>query len=485
MRKLIVLLATFVAMFVSLGSMPAFADNCTTDSKGVSYCNTQSMSISYGSVSTSTTSVASSDVREMVNLQFENARGFVTSAGCYKASSFTRVPRGAKCWIPTVKGYKFQNSGRGRNGVRYYFEDYIGSKYSPLGTTRFYYDTAHGSWRKQNCGNYVRFSGTAPIPVAIVALVRTFSAVSVTVKATQTATQKVHSTASCSANGSSASADAYGSGTATATATASATATTQTQATATASGQAKTTVSNSAQAAAYVAAQVNMYSGAWVSCSSTTSPPPPSYNAPSVAAQAQACVAPSGINGVVTGTVSNPNNIADNALITIGSQTITVTVPANGSTGFSLSNFAPGTYTGSASLQTAQKSVSFQVTVQQCAPPQQTPPSITSMTTINDVEMGGTSPNFNVGTVVPLGHSGSLICSAQYGSFTPSTVSVSGMSTSTFTYVAPNDPTAPNGLTENVTCTVYDSVTGLSAMRSETFPINPRPAPPAYQYSTR
>lgn len=479
MRKLIALLATFIVMLVSLGSMPAFADNCTTDSKGVSYCNTQSQSISYGSVTTSTTSVASSDVKGMVNLRFENARGFVTSAGCYKASSFTKVPRGAKCWIPTVKGYKFQNSGRGRNGVRYFFEDYIGSKYSPLGT-RFYYDTAHGSWRKQNCGNFVKFSGIAAIPVSQVALVRTFSTVFVTVRVNQTATVRVHSMASCNANGSSASSDAYGSGTATASATASATATTQTQATATASGQAKTTVSNSAQAAAFSAAQVDMYSRSWVSCSSTTSPPPPSYNAPGVSAQATSCDTVGHNPGIVSGTVSNPNGVADTAVVTIGSQSVTVSVPANGSTAFTMPNgYAPGTYTGSAHLQSAGTSASFQVSVAQCTPPQQTPPSITSMTTINDVEMGGTSPNFNVGTVVPLGHSGSLTCSAQYGSFTLSTVSVSGMSTSTFTYVAPNDPTAPNGLTENVTCTVYDSVTGLSAMRSETFPINPRPAPPA------
>ena len=104
--------------------------------------------------------------------------------------------------------------------------------------------------------------------------------------------------------------------------------------------------------------------------------------------------------------------------------------------------------------------------------PQQTPPTIVNMTTINDVDMGGTSPNFNVTPSLPGTDSGTLMCTALYGSFTPSSITVSGLNTYSFTYVAPSDSTATSALTEQVTCTVRDNTTGLTASKSESFPVN-------------
>lgn len=107
------------------------------------------------------------------------------------------------------------------------------------------------------------------------------------------------------------------------------------------------------------------------------------------------------------------------------------------------------------------------------SPPSSPPPTIVSMTTINDVDMGGTSPNFCATADLPGSDAGTLSFTAKYGSFTTSTFSVSGMEQECTTYVAPNDPTSPSGLTESVTVTVRDTTTGLSASKSETFPVNP------------
>lgn len=363
----------------------ASADTCTTASDGTTYCNTTVTSVAYGTVSTSTSSVASSDVAGKVNLRYETTRGYAYSTTCYKASSFARVPRGAHCWIAMSRGYVFQNSGRNRNGQRVYFMDHIGSGYSPVGS-KFYWDARNRVWRKWNCGNFVKFSGSNSLPVNRVALVKTFSAVTVTVKATQTATESVMSTASCTSSGGSASATAKGSGTATGTATATAKAITQTQATNLATNQVKSTVQNTASAAAYAAAEVDMYSKTWVSCSSTSQSPPP---------------------------------------------------------------------------------------------PSQTPPSIVSMTQLNDVDAGATAPNVCATVSLPGSDTGTVTFSAQYGTFqSPSQWTVSGQQTVCSTYVAPTE--VPPGGTDQWTVFVRDNTTVLSAQQaSSPFKINSPPPPPA------
>jgi len=476
MRKAFIALfmSVLAAVGVNANMAAAFAETSCTVNNDLQYCNTTSSAVSMGSASTSVVSVASSDAKGMTNLEFETTRGYTTSAGCYKAASFTKVPRGYHCWIATTKGYKFQNSGLSRNKVRHYFDDYIGSKYSPVGT-RFYYDTAHKAWRKQNCGNYVKFSGSAGLPVSKVALVKSFSNVTVTVKATQTATQDVYATASCATSNSSAYASAYGHGSATGTATASASAISQTQATSSATSKAKSSAVADANAKVYAAAQVAMYSVAWVSCSST--PPPPQYNAPSVSAQAEACVAQGGTTGVVDGTVTNPNGIADTASVTLNGVTKTVSVAANSSAAFQFTGLAVGSYTGSATLQTAGQSTNFTVAVQQCSTPQQTPPTVVNMTQLNDVDAGATSPNFCATVNVPGSDQGTLTFSAQYGTFQITTFAVNGQVQKCTTYVAPTE--VPSGGRDSVTVFVRDNSTGLSAQQSESFPINTPPAPPA------
>jgi hypothetical protein len=274
------LIGTTSVASVAIGTVFAFAPAahadtppCTTDSNGTQYCNTQVASVAYGDVNTQTLAVASSDVKGKVNLQFQSSSGFKTSAKCVTVSSWAQRA-GHRCFIvgTKMKGKHFANSGVNRNGTRVYFNDYVGSKYTPVGS-KFYWDAKHRTWRKANCGNFVRFSRLPTLKVVNVALVKTFSAVKVTVYVTQTATEAVTSTASCTGNGTSASATAKGTGSATGTATATASAKTQSQATTTATSQVKSAVQSSASALAFAAAEVNMTSQTWVSCSSTNQPP--------------------------------------------------------------------------------------------------------------------------------------------------------------------------------------------------------------------
>lgn len=95
---------------------------------------------------------------------------------------------------------------------------------------------------------------------------------------------------------------------------------------------------------------------------------------PTVTAQAQGCVNSGAANGVVTGHISNPNNLADQAKVTLGTKTTTVNVSALGSASFSLSGFAPGTYSGSVKLVLAGTSAPLNVTVATCSPPPPPPP---------------------------------------------------------------------------------------------------------------
>lgn len=98
-------------------------------------------------------------------------------------------------------------------------------------------------------------------------------------------------------------------------------------------------------------------------------PPPPHVNGPAVSAQAQACVEEGGTSGTITGSVTNPNSKRYTIIIRLGGQTTTLVVPAGGSATFTLTGFAPGTYTGTATLAGTKKTAVFSVTVEQCAPP--------------------------------------------------------------------------------------------------------------------
>jgi hypothetical protein len=116
---------------------------------------------------------------------------------------------------------------------------------------------------------------------------------------------------------------------------------------------------------------------------------------PTVWAQAKACVNAGSSNGIVTGTVKNPNEVTDNATVTLDGQTVDVNNIASGQTAaFTLSGLPPGTYTGTANLVGAKTSTTFTVTVGQCA----TPPTCPSGDT-------GTYPNCQQ-PVCPTGDTG-------------------------------------------------------------------------------
>jgi hypothetical protein len=174
-------------------------------------CNVHKVASSDSLGSFHVTSITMIKVSGDTVLRYQTVNGYKTSAKCYRAPSFTDVPNGATCWIATKLGYQFKNSGVNSSGIRVYFEDHIGSKYSPVGT-KFYWDEQLRTWRKANCGNYSSFIGTEKLTVARVELVRTFTqlAVLLTGQVQKTLSEEVKATASCSVNGASASASIYG-----------------------------------------------------------------------------------------------------------------------------------------------------------------------------------------------------------------------------------------------------------------------------------
>lgn len=92
------------------------------------------------------------------------------------------------------------------------------------------------------------------------------------------------------------------------------------------------------------------------------------FTSPTASAAAKACVNQGEQTGVIDLSGSNPNNVAAPGTFTVGGKSLdSGTVAANGSVTGQLSGFAPGTYTGTFSLGApVNKSVSFQVTVNQC-----------------------------------------------------------------------------------------------------------------------
>lgn len=91
--------------------------------------------------------------------------------------------------------------------------------------------------------------------------------------------------------------------------------------------------------------------------------------APTVSVQARACVNPGEATGIIDVVVGNPNDTADTAVVTVGSQTKTVSVAANSTANLAFTGYAPGTYSVTAMLQQAGKSASTTVTVNECDVP--------------------------------------------------------------------------------------------------------------------
>jgi len=368
-------LAAIAALGTTAGVLVTLSSPASADTSPVSY------SAAASHVTDVVTAVASSDVKGEVNLEYQVKTGYTASAKCVKITKWSQRA-GHRCIIVTAKmrGDKYANSGVTRGGNRYYFTDYVGSKYTPVGS-KFYFDRKHHTWRKSNCGNFARFTRLPKRTVTRVALVKSFSSVKVTLKVAATASVTATAKASCSTATSSASATASAKGTGTAFVYVTASAKTAASAKAKGLSSVKTKVANQAvaNAMAVAAADATASAEAKATCTSTPpTPPTPSSSAPTV-----------------------------------------------------------------------------------------------SMTTINDVDQGGTSPNFCATVNVPGSDTGTLTFTAHYGSFTTSTFAVNGLNKYCTTYVAFSDPSTTTTVQETVTATVRDNTTGLSAAQSEMFPVNP------------
>lgn len=174
-------------------------------------------------------------------------------------------------------------------------------------------------------------------------------------------------------------------------------------------GTAKENAQINAQANAQASAKVNAAATASAKATCKSTPPPPtctpgsSPKCPvngSVSASAEACVDKGASNGVVNGVVVNNDSFADSVLVTLGGKSTTVSVGASGSSGFSLSGFAPGTYTGTAKFQVANLTTSFSVTVGQCSSPPPPPSHSTSISCQVQEEITGGDASETYCTVV-------------------------------------------------------------------------------------
>jgi hypothetical protein len=105
-------------------------------------------------------------------------------------------------------------------------------------------------------------------------------------------------------------------------------------------------------------------------------------------------------------------------------------------------------------------------------PPNQQPPLV-SITQINDVDAGKTSPNTCAPYTTP--HSGVLSFSTRYGKVDPfqaSTYTVNGSGKICVTYVAPTEQ-PPGDHKDTMSVKLVDNTTGLYATDSTTFLVNP------------
>lgn len=374
LRVTIVTVFAFLASLIGVATVAvqtAQADTtgCTTLSNGSVMCNVTKTASSDANGQLVVTQQTKVTTQGKIALRWQTSTGYkIAGARCYSEPSFADVPRGAKCWRPTVKGFKFLNSGVNAAGQRVYFWDYIGSGYSPLSSTYFYWDAALDTWRKANCGNWAKFTQMQAISMTKVELVKTFSALSVKLTGyiNKSLSESVQASVSCSVAGASASATATGQDSLTVKIAVTAIASSYAKAQAAATSKAISEANNedlSLQSEVNIAAVDNLQVNASASCSSTGNS---SYQAPAVTAAAQACVNAGSTSGIVNGMISNPNDIADTAVISLAGQTVTVQVAANSSTSFAFYGLAPGMYTGIAALQTAGLSAQFSVTVGEC-----------------------------------------------------------------------------------------------------------------------
>lgn len=258
------IIGVLVGVFMTAGLLQAL--NPTAAYAEVQSGSTVSYSSSEVTDETVVTAVANGDVQGKVNLEFIVKGGITYKGSCPKVSKVTsKLLKSKKCFV--LKSGKFVNSGRNRAGKVVYFTDSAkNTKFIKKGS----------SWRKANCGNYVRFKTYPSLKASGVAMVESFGEVSVSVKVTAKASVTATAEAWCKSDSSSARGTGSASGTAEASAEATASAKTEVEAKAKASSSIRMTVRNQAEAEvkAEAAAKAKAKAEAQAVCTETAPPTP-------------------------------------------------------------------------------------------------------------------------------------------------------------------------------------------------------------------
>lgn len=256
------IIGILVGMFMLTGTLQAL--NPVPAHAEIQSGSTVSYSSSEVTDETVVTAVANSDVQGKVNLEFIVKGGITYKGSCPKVSKVTsKLLKSKKCFV--LKSGKFVNSGRNRAGKVVYFTDSAkNTKFIKKGS----------SWRKANCGNYVRFKTYPSLKASGVAMVESFGEVSVSVKVTAKASVTATAEAWCKSDSSSARGTGSASGTAEASAEATASAKTEVEAKAKASSSIRMTVRNQAEAEvkAEAAAKAKAKAEAQAVCTETAPP---------------------------------------------------------------------------------------------------------------------------------------------------------------------------------------------------------------------
>lgn len=185
--------------------------------------------------------------------------------------------------------------------------------------------------------------------------------VDVTVKADVSVKAKVEASLQCESG------TLYGYAEASASATASATIRVKSSLKVSATNAKKVELLNQVKASAQAKALASAKAKITLTCDDT-----PVYSAPSVSANASACVEPGQATGIVTVTATNNNNVSAPATFTFpGKADQTVTIAAGATVNRQFTGVAPGSYSGSVVFGSPiNKSAPYSVTVNECDVPE-------------------------------------------------------------------------------------------------------------------
>lgn len=341
---------------------------------------------------------------------------------------------------------------------------------------RHAFDLIGGKLRK-NCWNYIGKRVNRYAKKVVQVRYNADIQEDVSIKATASATAKAVGTLQCTSG------TLYGEASATSSATAEATIRVRVRTKLASVNAKRAALEAKASADASVKAMADASAKISLKCSDT--PPPVTYQAPTVSVSAGACVKPGEATGVVTVSGANPNDVAAGGTFTLGNQSKSVgTVAAGGTANTTFTGLAAGAYSGTFSLGSPiSKSATYTVTIKECDVPPVVAPNLIETETINDVVVNNTRTITVTGTVAS-GHSATLFASAKNGgSITANkTQTVSGNFTKTITYMAPSEvPVAGNGVAagrDQVEFTLIQDDGQKDTIATNQFVITPRPVTP-------